>query len=205
MSGEDRNKEVGGVLINTTYHFLTSTSQLYPRKTQVLQEPFFMESDLPQVHQGHSSFFLFKSKPSGIPASNPSLFYILNMYDLATVHSHTVPYLSRFSPSWTADGALWTMLPAFFKEHSDCYYSQATSSCLRVLIYFCINFSHQNISISSANSLMELVYRWGKFCHPYLSLTIKFPFPFNRIIYFIPEEFITSNVQRVLSKTHLNI
>lgn len=30
-----------------------------------------MESDLPQVHQGHSSFFLFKSKPSGIPASTP--------------------------------------------------------------------------------------------------------------------------------------
>lgn len=101
-------------------------------------------------------FFLLKSKSSGISTSRSSLFYTRSMYELAILqHAHS---------SWSvyvlylldADGALGTMLPVF-RENLDCYYSGTTYSCLWVRIYFWINFSHQTIWVSSANSLTQLI------------------------------------------------
>lgn len=97
-------------------------------------------------------FFLFKSKSSGIPASRSIPFLYTEYVWVGRSPTHTVPNLYRFCSFWIADGALWTVLPVF-KENLDCYYSSTTYSCLWVRIYFCINFPHENISVSSASSL----------------------------------------------------
>lgn len=133
--GQGRNKEAGKVKINK-YCFLTST------RKRGTAGAVLHGITLATSSSGHYSCFSGLIANLTLQLLGPSLFYIPNMQSLHHFPTLITPYLYRFFPFLPADGRYD---PVFFKEKLDHYYSGTTNSCLRVIIYFCTNFSHQNI------------------------------------------------------------